>query len=141
MIRHVMRFGLYLLAAIGALYLVMLGMFFFSREFCEISTVASFPSPTWKFAVDVQNSACRGKEPVTAAWLRMASTTSPSGHTLTELWTSPPLVGALPSDVGSSPVHAQWIDESIVKVAVPRGTRNVLEREFEGVTIVYVERE
>lgn len=136
-----MRVGLYLLAAVGVLYLAMLGMFFFSRSFCEISQIASFPSPSLKIAVDVQNSACRGKEPVTTAFLRRPLSTDPSvPTTLTELWTSPPLVGPAPIDVGSSPVHALWIDESTVKIFVPRGTRKAFERDFDGVTVVYEER-
>jgi hypothetical protein len=141
MIRHVMRVGLYLLAAVGALYLAMLGMFFFSRNVCEVSPIASFPSPSLKIAVDVQHRSCRGEEMVTTASLRKPLTTSPSERTTsTELWTSPPLADASAATVESSPVQAVWISESTVKVMVPRGTRKAFEREFDGVRIVYEER-
>lgn len=136
-----MRIGLYLLAAVGALYLAMLGLYFFSRNVCEVSTISSFPSPSLKIAVEVQNRACRGKEPVVTAYLRSPLSTDPSVQAmLTELWTSPPLVGAAKADAGSSPVHAQWIDGATVKIVVPRGTRKALEKEIDGVTVVYEER-
>lgn len=134
MVQRVLHVGLYLLAGIGALYLVMLGMFFFSRNACEISAFAKFPSPSLDRTVEVEQRSCRGQESVVTAWL----TTGRSGSRL-ELSTSP-----VPADAvagGASPILAVWTDGSHVRLVIPRGSSKVFERGgVEGVTVKYEER-
>jgi hypothetical protein len=134
MIQRVLRVGLYLLAGIGALYLVMLGMFFFSRNVCEISVFANFPSPSLDRTVEVEHRSCRGQASVVTAWL----TTSQSGYRL-ELSTSP-----VPADAvsgGTSPILAVWTGDSHVRLVIPRGSSKIFERGgVGGVTVKYEER-
>ncbi len=134
-----MRVGLYLLAAIGGLYLAMLGMFFFSRNVCEVSATASFPSPALDRAVEVEQRSCRGREAVVTAWVRVYSTTDPAGNRRTELATASPPAEAVAG--GPPPILAVWSSDSHVRLVVPRGARKIFERgAVEGVTVKYEER-
>jgi hypothetical protein len=138
LIKRVMRVGLYLLAAIGALYLAMVRMLFFGKGVCEHSRIADFPSPSLDSAVEVVQVQCRGGTFVTA-WLNRPSTASPVGYMQTAVSTSP-----VPADAGAggrSPILAVWRSESHVRLVVPRGARKAFERrDIDGVTVTYEER-
>lgn len=139
MVQRLMRIGLYLLGAIGALYLAMLSMFFFSSNFCEVSATASFPSPSLDRAVEVERQSCRGEEAVVTAWLRLYSASDPAGNIRTELATASPPAEAVAG--GPPPILAVWSSDSHVRLVVPRGARKVFERgAVEGVTVKYEER-
>lgn len=141
MFKSIVKVVILLLAGAGALYLALAAAFFLSKDSCTIFPLMSIPSPSKALAVDIQNRSCAGEETVTMAWLRSGGSVASAGQVrLAELWTSPPLVDKDTGVVASPEIQVVWIDESTVKVIVPRNGKKAPKHGAFGVSVIYEER-
>jgi hypothetical protein len=134
MVRTLIRGVVILLAGIGALYAAVLAVFFLSSH-CFIAPVMSVPSPSGAYAIDVQRRSCSGDQGRIEVWLRRAG--SPD---LTGLWKSRPLADEEEALVESSKIEVVWLENSMVKLRVPRNGSPHRAFEVDGARVIYEQR-
>lgn len=132
---------MYALAAAGTLYIVSAWLFYNSKYVCVTESSRQIASPSGKYQVEVDSSACNADSTSAIEVLLLRSDdekSNSSGNEAEVLWKSRNSGDrkALSNQIS---VQVTWLDDVTVKLSIPKGSRGTLMPEFDNIKVIYEE--